>query len=309
MTQILAKNVDHFTDLNIQTFLLNVPTTLSIDNPNNAWMDELEEKDKVLDRDLAYSQWLSLYNTIASEALVYLLPSLGEYQDQTYVANIGLVLPHLKQRVMVLSNFKSEPRQGEEKVAKPFLEMLGYKIVQPPNHFEGEAECKYLRDDIYIAGYGQRSDIESYGWMEQKLRMKIVKLRMVDEYLYHLDCSIFPLTEEQVMMGCDFFTEEEIAEIEKVAEIFEVSEDDCYGGITNSVRVGNQILCASDIVSKSKKDKYYQEEKDKVERLEKICGKVGMEPVLINLSEFTKSGALLSCLCCHLTYVDNKVLI
>ena len=46
-------------------------------------------------------------------------------------------------------------------------------------------------------------------------------------------------------------------------------------------------------------------EKHKIESLEKICSNVGMEPAIFNLSEYMKSGAMLSCLVMHLNRVDH----
>lgn len=297
-------------DLAIPAYLMCPPFTLSTDDPNNVWMHELSDKERKINKEQAFIQFMDLYNFLAGEAMVYLLPAMGKFQDQVYTANLGLFLPHIKQKaVIVIANYKSEPRQGEDKIGKQFLEMVGYKVIQPPAHWEGEAETKFLRGNIYIGGYGQRSDIETYKWMGDKLGMEIILLKMEDEYLYHLDCSVFVVNEEQVMMGTEFFSEKEIGEVEKHAEIIEVSDDDCYNGICNSVRLGNVIMSASDIHKISKKDARYEEEKHKVETLNKICAKVGMEPLLFNLSEYMKSGAMLSCMIMHLNRLDIEPLL
>jgi hypothetical protein len=53
-----------------------------------------------------------------------------------------------------------------------------------------------------------------------------------------------------------------------------------------------------------------KDEKHKIESLEKICFNEGLEPVFFNLSEYMKSGAMLSCMMMHLNYVDyNKSLL
>ena len=49
-------------------------------------------------------------------------------------------------------------------------------------------------------------------------------------------------------------------------------------------------------------DELYQLEAAKIATLEKICSNNGMEPVCFNLSEFMKSGALLSCMVMKLNY-------
>ena len=46
-------------------------------------------------------------------------------------------------------------------------------------------------------------------------------------------------------------------------------------------------------------------EKAKINTLERICFNEGLEPVFFNLSEYMKSGAMLSCMMMHLNYVDQ----
>ena len=70
--------------------------------------------------------------------------------------------------------------------------------------------------------------------------------------------------------------------------------------------MGNMILCASNIAELKKTDEYYAAEKHKIESLEKICSNAGMEPVIFNLSEYMKSGAMLSCMVMHLNRVDHS---
>jgi N-dimethylarginine dimethylaminohydrolase len=293
------------TQLKVASFLMNFPFTISIDNPNNVWMEELEDDERQLDYDTAFTQFLELYNYISAGALVYLLPSQGQFQDQVYVANLGLCLPHLKdQNVVLLSNYKSEPRIGEDKVGRNFFKMMKYQIYQPPTTWEGEADLKYLRDNIYIGGYGIRTDPRTYKWMAEHFDMEIIPVLMDDEYLYHFDCLCFPLTNEKVMLGTKLLDPKDVKRIEKVAEIIDVPTDCCYNGITNSVRLENLIMCASDIASIEKQDNRYQEELKKVEFLNRVCAANGMEAVLFNLSEFTKSGAMLSCCVMHLNFED-----
>jgi len=297
--------------LNIPSYVMNFPFTLSADKPNNIWMEELKPEELEINRPKAYKQFMDLYNFMAGQGLVYLLPSKGNFQDQVYVANLGLHLPHIKHKnVMLLSNYTSEPRQGEEFVGKEFYTMMGYETYICPFKWEGEADIKYLKDNIYIGGYGQRSQIEAYEWMEQIFGMKIIKLKMEEPYLYHLDCSIFPVTSNKTMVCTSLYAPEEIDELKRYTTIINISEDDAFGGITNSVRMGNMILCASNISELKKGEELYELEKHKINTLEKICGDEGMEAIIFNLSEYMKSGALLSCMVQHLNRVDiNKKLI
>ena len=174
--------------LPMQSFVMNFPFTFSTNNPNNIWMNEMSEDELQINRPKAYKQFMDLYNFMAGQSLVHLLPSEGNFQDQVYVANLGIQLPHIKdENHIVLSNYTSEPRQGEEFVGKKFFDQMGYQSERSPFKWEGEADLKYLYDNVYIGGYGMRSDIKTYEWMESKYDMKIIKVEMLDEYMYHLD--------------------------------------------------------------------------------------------------------------------------
>jgi N-dimethylarginine dimethylaminohydrolase len=297
--------------LPIQSYVMNFPFTLSTSDPNNIWMQELTDEELSVNRPKAYKQFMDLYQFMAGGSLVYLLPSEGNFQDQVYVANLGIHLPHIKNdNQILLSNFTSDPRKGEELVGEKFFNQMGYKTAISPYKWEGEADLKYLYGNKYIGGYGIRSNIKTYEWMEENYNMDIIKVAMVDEYLYHLDCSIFPLNTDQTIICTELFDEEEIAEIEKHTEIIDISADDALGGLTNSVRYGNMVLCASNISEMKRTHEYYDAEKHKLATLEKICSDAGMEPVIFNLSEYMKSGAMLSCMVMHLNRVDhNKTLL
>ena len=292
--------------LPIPAFVMNFPFTLDTSNPNNIWMQELEEEALRVNKGVAYRQFLDLYQFVAGNSLAYILPATGNFQDLVYVANLGIYLPHIKDsNNIIMANFTSEPRQGEEKVGKPFFESMDYEVHMCPFKWEGEADLKYLYDNVYIGGYGIRSDIKAYEWMEEKFDMKIIKLEMVDDYLYHLDCSIFPLTNDKTLICTELYTPEELALISQYTNIIDISVDDTLNGIANSARLGNMILCASNISEMTRADENYEAEKHKINTLEKICFNEGLEPVFFNISEYMKSGAMLSCMLMHLNYVDQ----
>jgi N-dimethylarginine dimethylaminohydrolase len=293
--------------LHLQSYVMNFPFSLSTNDPNNIWMQELTDEELQINRPKAYKQFMDLYNFMSGQSLVYLLPSEGNFQDQVYIANLGLQLPHIKDRnVILLSNYTSDPRKGEELVGEKFFQQMGYETHISPYKWEGEADIKHLYDNVYIGGYGIRSNIKTYEWMEENFGMEIIKVAMTDEYMYHLDCSIFPLNNHQTLIATELYTAEELAQIEEHTEIIPIDVEDALGGITNSVRLGNMILCASNIAELKKSDELYEGERHKIETLEKICSDAGMEPVIFNLSEYMKSGAMLSCMVMHLNRVDQS---
>lgn len=284
-------------------FLMNCPFSYSAGQPNNAWMYELDDAHRQVDRSKAMCQFAQLYDHMASEAFVFLLPTPAgcRLQDLVFTANLGIVLEHVPERnTVVLSNFTSAPRVGETEVGKQFFRSMGYRTVVAPYRFEGEAELKHLHDNVYVGGYGIRSDRAVYEWMEAEFDMEVIKVEETDEYLYHLDCSVFPITAEDTLVCTDLFDRDEVARIEKATNIIDVSADACFSGICNSVRHHNAILNSSHLYSLRSGSEDYFEELKKNRELEDIAVKLGLEVNYFNLSEYHKGGALLSCMVMHL---------
>lgn len=291
------------TSLERPAYLLNVPFSLQAGTANNVWMEELKPDERHIDIKKSVNQFLQLYNFIAAESVVYLLPTprLQGLQDLVYTANMGIVLDHLPDHnTVILSNFSSKVRIPETRVGECFFEEMGYDVVTSPFHFEGEAELKHLYGNVYVGGYGTRSDRRAYQWMEEQFDMRVITLEETDPYLYHLDCTVFPLTREETLVCTEMYTKAEIKQIEAVTNIIDITADSVFSGLCNSVRMGNILLNASNIHEMKRSDEYYESERQKNLILEDIAVRYGFEVAFFNLSEFLKSGAVLSCMVMHL---------
>lgn len=303
----LARQHLNPTWLDKPAFVVNFPFSLATDDPNNAWMQDLE--DRTLDLPRARKQFSDLYHNLASEALVYVVPTPPGcgLQDLVYVANLAVVLEHLPAKdTVVVSNFSTKAREGETPLGVRFFESMGYKTIVAPDRFEGEAELKHLHGNVYIGGYGSRSAKATYDWMEREFDMKIIKVELTDPYLYHLDTLVFPITRQDTLVCAEGFAEEEVAEIEHHTNLIDVSLDECYSGICNSVRLYNSILNSSHLHDLKKGTDDYANELAKNRKLEDIATDLGFEVNYINLSEYHKSGALLSCMVMHLNRNSYK---
>ena len=291
-------------DLNVPCFLMCPPHNLSIDSPNNPWMKELSEEDKKLDLQKAFNQWMDLYNFLASSSIVYLIPPVKGLQDQVYVANLGIIFPHLKKNIVVISNYTSPPRIEEAPHGIEFFKNLGYIVHHSPYKFEGEADLKFIKDDIYVGGYGIRSEKKTFDWMEEEFNCKIIKIKMTDDYLYHFDCMFFPINTGHIACVTSLIDKSSLKKLENIAEIHSIPKEIGYSGLTNSVILDKTWCSHSNLHDLKNTDELYDDEKNKVELINKICEKVGFEPIYFNISEFLKSGALMSCLVMHLSYTD-----
>jgi N-dimethylarginine dimethylaminohydrolase len=293
-------------DLRWPTFCMVAPFKDSFNTAvaNNVWMKELPPEKQQVNYDKAFQQFMELEQWIAANSLTYLIPNAGQFQDLIYCANIGIYIEPAD--VIVASNFTSEPRIGEEQVGADFFKRMKYTVLHPPAHFEGEADLKFQRDNIFVGGYGIRTDKEAFDWMEKQCNIQIIKCLMTDERQYHFDCLYFPLTMEKALVCTELFQPADLAEIEKVVEVIDIPKPEAYAMSTNCVRVGQNILVASEMTEMHAGDEPYINEVTKLGRLGQICSRNGLNLVSVNLSEFNKSGAALSCLVFHCNYVDYQ---
>jgi len=298
-------------EIDTPVFLLNVPFSLAADVPNNIWMEEMDAHSRTIDRNRAISQFFDLYRTISCQAIVYLLPSKSGLQDQVYVSNLGIVLPHLAHPTFIVSRFRSPPRIRESAVGIDFFQLMNFTVIEPPDQgdkggealfFEGEADLKRLRDNIYVGGHGLRSSLSAHKWFEREFAMKVIPFHMTHDRLYHLDCCVMPLSHEAAMV-CVAATDKKTASaIGKYCEVVDISFDAAVYGATNNLIVKNQLIFSSNIDELTKFDQNYDGEKRRISELEKVATRFKLETVRINLSEYMKSGALLSCMVMNLNY-------
>jgi N-dimethylarginine dimethylaminohydrolase len=173
-------------------------------------------------------------------------------------------------------------------------------------YFEGEADLKHLRDNIYIGAHGLRTSLNSLTWFSQSFAMKIIPYRISDEYLYHLDCCLFVIDAENVILCRDRTDDVTLRAIERECNVVEASVENVRSGLTNSLIIGHYLLCDSPISEIGRTHDYYDSEKAKIARLEEVCAQHGLELRIFNLSEFMKSGAALSCLTMRLNHVRGR---
>lgn len=307
---IIEKNVTKYllpSDLDIPVFLMNPPLSMDASSPNNALMKDLPPKDRKVNTLKAVEQFLSVYNFLTKSALVYLLPAVEGLGDIPWVANLGILLPHIpNNKTIIISNYKTEIRRGETVVGVNFFHHLGYDTIIAPQYFEGEADLKFLNGNTYCGAVGQRTTIEALKWFERSFDMKVIPVEVLDN-CYHLDCLLFPLEDHKLVAATPLMDKKTIKEIEKHVNVISVSKESGKQGLTNCVRFGNFILNGTYIHHYKKGTDDYDAEKDKNDELEKICAKEGYEPIFFSITEAEKNGAALSCMIMHMNWPHVNV--
>ncbi|MBK6698489.1 MAG: amidinotransferase [Saprospiraceae bacterium] len=295
-------------ELQVPTYIMNIPTSYSTDIRNNLWMEEYYKDEIIVNLSKAIHEMWEVYSFLSCEGFVYLLPNPkgSKLQDLTFVANNGIVLHNIENPTFVGSNFTAKNRIGEENIGLNFFDQLGYQTIKCPHLFEGEADMKFIKDNIYVAGYGMRTEKAAHKWFEDKFGIKIISLQMTDPYIYHLDCAVFTLSKDKMIVATEAFSKQDIKQLEKHVEIIPVTIGHSRAGLTNSVRVNNYIINGSDIDFLKKTSKDYKMERDKNNKIEEIAADNGMEVCYFNLEEFMKGGALMSCLVLNVNYKSYK---
>lgn len=287
-------------------FLMCPPFCYHASEPNNVWMQMISDEERTVNIEKAFQEFQALYEFIVSQgAFVHLMPVPEgcRLQDLVFCANAGIALFNVSEHnTFVVSNFTSPPRYGETPVIQNVMDAMGYRTIVSPHKFEGEADLKFLHSNVYIGGYGIRSEKATYDWMEENFGIEVVRVRMKDEHLYHLDCSIFPITCEDTLVCTKLFDPSEVREIEMHTNVIDIDLECAYKGITNCARVGRYVLNMSTSGSYGENvyTHYYESDTYKRNQLEKICARLGLEAKYFPLNEYGKGGAALSCLMLHL---------
>ena len=282
---------------------MSLPLTLSTAVANNPWMAGYGPEEGRVDHGRALAQFMAVYRLLARRAIVYLLPSRAGLQDQVYVANLGAVLHHREESPVVVSRFRSPPRVAEGPLGFAFFSAMNMEVHAPPAvyrgepvFFEGEADLKRIRGNLYVGAEGLRSSRAALRWMAERFEMEIIHYPIVDPLLYHLDGTLMPIDAESVVLCRERATTGATRAIERVCEVIPVSLREAMAGLPNSLIMGGCLYCDTTIATVPRDDDWYEEERIKVRGAERICHQKGLDLELIDISEFYKSGAGLSCL-------------
>lgn len=312
-----------------EQFLMCPPFGTSNAIANNSWMGE---EDEPIDRFTYMEEWLRLYKDLSSIGMVYIAPTHPKLQDQIYISN-GVWVPFHANQYCVMPNFKVEGRKenkelgipGENAINAPFMKMLGYKLVYIPEfdengepmYFEGSADIKMINCEnphatVWVCGTGIRTSENAARWIENWMNEvdedpnsahKVISYPQLDEDEYHMDCSIFVADANHAVLNTALIKENEelrkaVEEISKYITVIPCDDIEILkAGLCNSLRAGNNIFMGSDInlLEGSEYVEDYNIEKRRIEFMQNVANKLGLNLNIYCLSQALLGGAMLSC--------------
>jgi len=189
--------------------------------------------ESLLNKDLALQQWQDLYNTyqnlLAEQVITELnvIAGVQGCEDMVFCANQTFPwVNSLKQKEVWMSKMRHPSRQKEVPYFESYFKTLGYL----PKHFEITPLFEGMGDTIphpgrnlLYGGYGHRSDVSAYTELAEKLQVPIIALELINQNFYHLDTCFVPLSDTQIMLCKEAFTDEGLALLRLCfEEVFEI---------------------------------------------------------------------------------------
>jgi N-dimethylarginine dimethylaminohydrolase len=236
-----------------------------------------------IDREKAQRQWEELRLAIQGAGLhVETIDPVRNLEDMVFAANPIFVGHHERiGKFIVPSEMKYPSRQREVPYYVEWFRKHNYKVLAldlKGECLEGHGDLLWHPDGSRIwAGYGFRSTlggIEKFAAAMKELGVPVIPVRLVDEYCYHLDAALSILNDEAALLYPGAFAPEALKQLRQGwKRVYELSRQDVTRFLCNGI-VANGC-CIVPHLSRE---------------LGHILQQEGLTPVVVNLSEFEKSG-------------------
>jgi len=244
-----------------------------------------------IDRQLAQQQWDSLRRALEQTGVrVETISPVRDLEDMVFAANQVFVgFSEKIGKFIVPSEMRYLIRQKEVPFYVEWFEKRGYKIIALDlrgEYLEGHGDLLWHPDRSKIwAGYGFRSTrggVEQFAAAMRDLGFTVIPLQLVDEHCYHLDTCLCPLSPEAALIYPGAYAPESLELLRQHwVRVHELGRDEALQFIGNGI-VANGRYITPRITP----------------NLGRILAAENLAPVLVDTSEFEKSGGSVFCMKC-----------
>lgn len=243
-----------------------------------------------IDRDKARQQWDGLRTALEKAGLqVELIDPVKNLEDMVFAANQTFVGFHPQLgKFIVPSEMRHPSRQREVPYYVDWFVSRGYRVLAldlKGECLEGHGDLLWHPDHSRIwAGYGIRSTlggIEKFAARMRQLNFAVTPLQLVDDHFYHLDTCLRPLDLEAALIYPGAFSSEALSTMRTGwKRLHELDRSEALQFMCNGIVAGRHYITGH-----------------LNPHLAAILQQEGLEPVLVDTSEFEKSGG--SAFCMH----------
>ena len=270
-----------------------MPTQVLLCPP--AYFDVVDQKNPYMsrkspiDRAKAQRQWDALRSALEDAGCqVETIDPAPGHEDMVFAANQVFLGFHPDiGKFVVPSQMSHSSRQREVPFYVDWYCQHGFKVIEVnlgDDHLEGHGDLLWHPDWSRIyAGYGFRSTekgVEKFRQAMSKLEVSVVPFHLVDPYCYHLDTCFCPLNNDAVLIYSAAYAAHSLAALLPIwKRVHELTTDEAHKFMGNGIVVNGRYLTP-----------YI------TPHLESILHREGLTPVVIDTSEFEKSGGSLFCM-------------
>jgi len=196
--------------------------------------------------------------------------------DLVFTANAGLIFG---QRFFS-SQFRHAVRARESPFFDEWFAVHGFTVEHLPAgmYFEGAGDALFCGPTLF-AGYRIRSDVSGHQYLGKQLQRQVLPLELVDPRFYHLDTCFCPLNSEAVLIYPQALAPTSLNALKNNwPRVHEITEAEAIGFVANGIVAGGHYLTPR--ITRN---------------LGQILDREKLQPVVVETSEFEKSGG--SCYC------------
>lgn len=264
--------------------LLCPPTYFEVRDRKNPYMGA------PIDREKAKRQWEELRAALQNAGLeVAIIEPVKDLEDMVFAANQVFVGYHPNiGKFIVPSEMRHPSRQREVPYYVDWFESRGYRVLAldlAGECLEGHGDLLWDPGHSRIwAGYGIRSSrggIEKFSQRMQEVGFAVTPLQLLDQHFYHLDTCFRPLNPEAALIYPEAFSAEALCTLrDNWKRLHELDRSEALQFMCNGIVAGIHYIVPHTN-----------------QHLADILSKEGLEILLVDTSEFEKSGG--SAFCMH----------
>jgi N-dimethylarginine dimethylaminohydrolase len=271
-----------------KTVLMCPPNFFDVREPKNPYMG------LPIDRVRARQQWENLRRCLEDAGLkVELIDPVQDLDDMVFAANQVFVGEDRKSgKFIVPSRMRYPSRQLEVAFYVEWFRQRGYRIIDldlADEYLEGHGDLLWHPDRSRIwAGYGFRSTrggVERFRVAMDKLEFPVTPVELIDRHCYHLDTCLCPLSIESALIYPGAFSPSSLTAVHAgFRRVHELSREEALEFMGNGIVVHGRFITPH-----------------LTRNLSRILAAEGLVPVVVETSEFEKSGGSVFCM---KTFID-----
>lgn len=265
--------------------LLCPPDYFDVVDQKNPYMS----RETPVDRVKARSQWENLCCVLQQNGCeVETISAIDGLEDMVFAANqifAGEKTGYGK--FVVPSRMKYASRHREVSYFADWFRARQYRVIDldyGDDYLEGHGDLLWHPDGSRIyGGYGFRSTrggVEKFSAAMFEMGIPVVPLHLVDPYCYHLDTCLCPLNDEAALIFPGAYSSDALASLHKFwKRVHLLTADEAHSFMGNGIVVNATYITPH--ISP---------------QLEAILHHEGLNPVVVETTEFEKAGGSCSCM-------------